>query len=186
MSILKLTLPFIVVLAFFHMPFAYSQVDPDVPTDRIQWMSWEEALLKVQDEPRKIVLDIFAEWSEMCRHMESTTFQHPELVRYINRNFYPVRLDAQSKGDLIYRDKTYSYVQRGKTGYHELVAEFMRGQMSFPAVVFLDEQLELIQSFVGYKTPIQFEKISAYFGSDLYKQTPWSTFQRTYTPCITE
>ena len=186
MSILKLTLPFIVATVFLQLPTALSQVETDSPADRIQWMSWEEALVRTQAEPRKIVLNIFAEWSEMCKHMQGTTFRHPELVRYINRNFYPVRIDAQGREDLIYRNKTYSFVQRGKTGYHELVVELMRGQVSFPAVVFFDESLEVIQSFVGYKTPIQFEKIAAYFGSDLYKQTPWSTFQRTYTPCISE
>ncbi len=35
--------------------------------------------------------------------------------------------------------------------------------MSFPSVVFMDEQGEVIQSIVGYKSPEEFERILTYF-----------------------
>lgn len=151
---------------------------------QINWMSWEEATELAKKDKRKMLVDVFTEGCKWCKQMESTTFQHPDIVRYINEHFYPVKLDAEQRKELVYRNKTYKFVRNGQTGYHELAAELLRGRLSFPALVFLDEDLIVIQSFVGYKTPLQLEQIASYFASDQYKVTPWSTYQRTYKPMI--
>ncbi len=186
---MKIALPVLsalLLLQTFSLSSQTLEVNETMGAQRVDWMTWEEALQRVQEQPRKIVLDIYADWCDMCKHMESTTFQHPDLARYINQNFYPVKLNAQQREELQYRDKMYQFVKKGKVGYHELAAEFLRGRLTYPAVVFLDEDMELIQTFIGYKSPAQFEKIANYFGSDLYKRTPWSTFQRTFSPCVSE
>lgn len=153
---------------------------------RINWMDWNEAVAKVKKEKRKIVLDVYTEWCKWCKQMENTTFQQPELAAYINENFYPVKLNAEQKEELEYRDKVYKFVRNGNMGYHELAAELLRGRLSFPALIFLDEDLNVIQSFVGYKTPLQLEQIAAYFASDQYKTVPWSSFQKTYKSRIAD
>ena len=56
--------------------------------------------------------------------------------------------------------------------------------MSFPTVVFLDEDFNLIQSIMGYKTPQQFEQIATYFGKDHFKKTPWSSYQKNYKSAL--
>lgn len=44
------------------------------------------------------------------------------------------------------KDKEYKHVKNGAKGYHELAIHFLQGQMSYPSMVFLDEDLNLIQS----------------------------------------
>ena len=78
----------------------------------IGWMSMEEALAKSADEPRKIIVDVYTSWCKWCDKMEEITFQDPEIAQYINDNFYPVKFDAQSKEEILYKDKTYGFFQK--------------------------------------------------------------------------
>jgi thioredoxin-related protein len=117
--------------------------------------------------------------------MDRITFQHPQIAEYINENFYAVKFDAQHAEEIVYQDKTYGNVKTGKKRYHELAVEFLRGKMSYPTVVFLDENMNLIQSIVGFKSPRQFEKIATYFGNNYYRKTPWSKYQKVFKPILT-
>jgi thioredoxin-related protein len=114
--------------------------------------------------------------------MDTITFNAAPIASYINDKFYPVRLNAERKTSIDYKDKSYTFVEDGKRGYHQFAAELLRGRMSFPSVVFMDEQGEVIQSIVGYKSPEEFERILTYFAEDYYKETPWSAFKRNYAP----
>lgn len=152
------------------------------PATQINWMSWEEAMELTKKEKRKILLDVYTDWCKWCKQMESTTFQQPEIARYINEHYYPVKFDAEQRNELEYRKKVYKYVKNGQVGYHELAAELLRGRLSYPALVFMDEDLNVIQSFNGFKTAQQLEQIASYFATDEYKRTPWSNFQKNFKP----
>ena len=150
----------------------------------VEWLSWEEAVERSKTEKRKIFLDVYTEWCTWCKRMDKATFQQEDIARYLNENFYPVKFDAEQKEDLEYNGKVYKYVKNGNRGYHEFAAELLRGRLSFPTVVFLDENLELIQSIVGYKTPKQFEQIATYFGTNFFLKMPWSSYQKNYKSII--
>ncbi len=98
----------------------------------------------------------------------------------MNEKFYPVKFNAETKEDIVYKGKTYHFVKDGKRGHHELAATLLQGRMSYPTLVFIDEEGELIQSIVGFKTAEEFEMILAYFYGDYYMKKPWSAFKRDY------
>ena len=150
----------------------------------VKWLSWEEAMALSQTEKKKILLNVYTDWCGWCKRMDKATFEEPNIARYINDNFYPVKFDAEQRNELEYKGKTYKYVKNGQRGYHELAAELLKGRLSFPTVVFLDENANVIQSIVGYKSPQQFERIATYFAGGHYKKTPWSTYQATYRPVL--
>lgn len=153
---------------------------------QIKWMNWEEAMERMEEEPRKMMLDVYTDWCNWCKRMDTTTFEHPRIVAYINEHFYAVKFDAEQRQELSYLGKTYKYVRHGTRGYHELAARLLRGRLSYPSVVFLDEKQEIIQSIVGFKTPGQFEVISTYFGDNQYKKVPWSTYKKSYQGYISD
>lgn len=150
------------------------------PPVKIQWISLEEAMEKSATQPRKIIVDVYTSWCKWCDKMEEITFSDPKIAQYINDNFYAVKFDAEQKQEIIFKEKSYGFSQNGKRGYHDLAKELMGGRLSFPTVVFLDEDQDLIQCVVGFKTPTQFEKISTYFADDHYRKVPWSSFQELY------
>lgn len=146
---------------------------------QIEWMSWEEAVERSKTEERKIFVDIYTDWCTWCKKMDKETFASPYVAKYLNENFYPVKLNAQQKNDIIFNKKTYRYINRGgQNSYHELAAKIMNGRLSYPTIVFLDEKAEVIQSISGYRNAFEFELFITYFGENHHKQMPWSNYKR--------
>lgn len=162
--------------------FLFGSVMGQTDNEKINWMTWEQAAAKSREEKKKIILDVYTEWCRWCERMDQVTYQDPQIVKYINENYYAVKFDAEYKGDLEYQGKVYHFVKNGKNGYHELAAELLNGRLSFPSTVFLDEESELIQSIMGYKSPQQFDCIVTYFGANHYKNQPWSAYERSCMP----
>ena len=131
---------------------------------KINWLSIEEAIEKSKEEPRKIFIDVYTEWCGWCERMDVNTFQHETIAGYLSEKYYCVKFDAEYKENIEFNGKTYKYVKNGRRGYHELAAELVRGRLSFPTTVFLDEKQRLIQPIPGYKDPEMFEQIITYFG----------------------
>lgn len=151
-------------------------------TDKIEWLSWEEALAKSAVNKKKIIVDVYTDWCGWCKRMDASTFQEPHIADYVNEHFYAVRFDAEQKEDIVFQGKTYSFVKNGRRGYHELAAEITRGRLSYPTIVFLDEEQRVIQPVPGYKSAEQFEQIITYFGRNEHQKTPWETYQSSYQP----
>lgn len=149
--------------------------------ETIQWMTWEEAMAKQKVEKRKIIVDIYTDWCVWCKRMEEGTFQKANIAQFINENYYPVKFNAEQRKDIQFKGKTYGFVNQGKNGYHELAAEITRGRLGYPSVVFLDEELEVIQAINGYKDPEEFEMIITYFAGNYHKKVPWEKYTRNYT-----
>ncbi|GJM32687.1 MAG: hypothetical protein DHS20C18_16880 [Saprospiraceae bacterium] len=146
----------------------------------INWLTWDEAVQLSEKGKKKIFLDVYTEWCRWCERMDTTTFKDPGVVEYINANFYPVRFDAEYKEDIRYKDEVFKFVKNGKRGYHQLAEKWLKGRLSYPTLVFMDENQDVIQSIVGFKNTEKFRLIATYFGSNEYRVTPWSTYCRNY------
>ena len=163
-----------------QMPAA-PQLQQDEPLVKVQWMSLEEAQEKAKTEKRKIFIDVFTDWCGWCKRMDESTFVDPEIAKYLNENYYPVKLNAEQQQDINFNNKTYHFRKNGARGYHELAAELLNNRLSFPTVVFLDESLNLIQSIPTYLEAPKLEAILNYFGTDSHKTTPWETYEKKFS-----
>jgi thioredoxin-related protein len=67
---------------------------------------------------------------------------------------------------------------------HDFAVSILDGKLSYPSIVFLNEQVQRIQVVVGYYQAPQFEPIMKYFGSGKYKDTKWEDFEKSFTPEI--
>ncbi len=149
---------------------------------KVHWLTWEQAMEKNKEEQRKIVVDIYTDWCGWCKKMDSNTFEADIIADYLNNNYYPVKFDAERRETITYNDKEYKFIKRGKNGYHELAAELLRGKLSFPTVVFLDEESKIIQPIPGYQDAQTFEMIIKYFAEDYFKKVPWQKYTREFKP----
>ena len=146
----------------------------------IGWVDFPEAIQKAQLENKKILIEIYTQWCGWCKVMDQKTFHHPEVIDYINDRYVAVRFDAEDQGDIEFNGNTYSFVKKGRNGYHELAAELMRGRLSYPTIVFLDEQLNVIQPIPGYQNPDNFQMILMYFADNYFRRVPWGRFTQQY------
>ena len=144
----------------------------------INWLSWDQAaeLAKSDANPKKLFIDVYTDWCGWCKKMDKDTFQDAEVAQYMSDKFYMVKLDGEGKEPIEFRGTTYKYVPSGKRGYHELAAALLQGRLSYPTVVFMDENLNILSPVPGYQKPGPFLNIARYFGDDIYQEKDWQTY----------
>ena len=144
----------------------------------VTWLSWDEAVELSKTNPKKVFIDVYTDWCGWCKKMDKDTFQNPEVAAYMNDNFYMVKLDGEGKDPIEFRGKTYKFVPSGRKGYHEFAAALLQGRLSYPTVVFMDEELNILSPVPGYQRPKPFLNIAKYFGSNIYKEKDWKAYSQ--------
>ena len=147
---------------------------PKVKKASINWISFEQAVAKTKKEPRKIFIDVYTDWCGWCRQMEKKTFTDPAVVDYVNKNYYAVRFDAESKEPITVEGKTYKYNEATRS--HELAYALLQGQLSFPTTVYLDENMKMISPVPGYLDVPMFRNVITYFGENHYKKLSFEKY----------
>ena len=151
-----------------------------VQAQEVNWLSFEEALELNKKNPKPIMIDLYTDWCGWCKRMDATTYKNEVIVKYINDNYYAVKMDGEGKEDITFKGRTFKFVQKGRSKYHELAAAILNGKLSYPSTAFFDSKEQLIQSVPGYLVKERFEKILAYFSGDAYKNTPWKDFEKNF------
>ena len=77
---------------------------PTMSVDRsseVQWREWgDESLGQAEREDKLILVDISAPWCHWCHVMDRTTYSNPEIIRFINERFVPIRVNGDKRPDL--------------------------------------------------------------------------------------
>ena len=149
--------------------------------DSIKWHSIDQAIQLASQEPRVLVIDVYTEWCGWCKRMDATTFSDAEVVELMNKHFYPVKLDAEGKDDIVIGDRTYKFVDNGRRGYHEIAAVVTRGRLSYPTISYVDAQGKVLEAAPGYKTADQFRVYLAYYADGAYQDQSFDEFSASYT-----
>lgn len=146
----------------------------------VKWHTFEEAVEMNKNEARKIMVDVYTDWCGYCKIMDKNTFGNKIIAEYINKKYYPVKLNAEQKGDILFNEKTYKFIAQGTRGFHELAAALLNNQMSYPSVVFLDEQLRIIYVQKGYVKSIQFDEIMKFIGGNHFQTESFDEWKVNY------
>ncbi len=146
----------------------------------VKWYSIEEAVELNKKEPRKFMIDVYTDWCGWCKVMDKNTFNNSQIAEYLNKKYYPVKLNAEQKEDITIEGQTYKFIAQGSKGYHELAAALLNGKLAYPSVVFLDEKINMLHMEQGYVQPKQFDQLVKFIGEDLYKTTTWQSFLASY------
>jgi len=150
-------------------------------SNKVNWLSWEEAIEKSKVQKKKIFVDIYTDWCGYCKKMDKATFQQQDIANYINENFYAVKFNAEQRKSIELNGQMYKFKAAGRKGYHELAFNLTRGKLSYPTIVFLDEEMKIIQPIPGFQDPKSFELIMTYFSEDHHKITPWKKYVSTFS-----
>jgi thioredoxin-related protein len=140
----------------------------------INWLTFEEAIDAQQKNPKKIIMDAYTSWCGWCKKMDKETFTDKDVVNYINKNYYAVKFDAEGNDVVNFKGNSFTNPgydpskAKGRNSSHQLSQYF--GINSFPTIVYLDEEANLIGPIPGYKTPQQIELFLKLFGNDDYKK----------------
>ena len=147
--------------------------------ESISWQPIQQAEALAGKQHRKILIEIYTQWSEGFKELERSVLTQSHIAKYLNETFVAVKFDAETREDVSFQNRNYKFVSQSGVGFNELASELLRGQMIYPSLVFLDEYGNLIQT-IQYRSPEQFEMIITYFGSDNHKKMPWKKYERVY------
>jgi len=121
---------------------------------------------------------MYTDWCGWCKRMDATTFVHPDIITYMNKHYYAVKMDAEMKDTLVIDGVTFvNQNPSGRRSSHQLAIELLRGKMSYPSFVFLNEKSQMLTVVAGYQTAKNFEPILNFFGSDAYLKTSWEEYK---------
>jgi thioredoxin-related protein len=150
---------------------------------KINWISLEEAFKKIQTSPKKVMIDVYTDWCGWCKVMDQKTFTDPEVVKYVNQNYYAVKFNAESRNDVILGSTTYKFSAANRA--HEAAIALLQGKMSYPSIVYLDEKFGMIQPVPGYMEAKDFHQVITYIGgnhhlSEKFDSFKSGTYSKTY------
>lgn len=77
----------------------------------INWYTPEEAYQAYLKEPKPMFIDVYTDWCGWCKRMDATTFQDQNIANYLNANFYPIKLDAETRETIDFNGKKYENSQ---------------------------------------------------------------------------
>lgn len=154
-------------------------------SSQIEWLTFEEAIKRQQEEPRKIMVDLYTDWCGWCKRMDASTFGNEMIGEYLNEKWYAVKFDAEQKEAVMYKDEAHNFVASGRRGYNELAHRLTKGRLSYPTIVYLDENADIIQAIPGFKDAKAQDKILKFFGENHFRDQTWADFQMEYKSPIT-
>ncbi|MDP3352631.1 MAG: thioredoxin fold domain-containing protein [Flavobacteriaceae bacterium] len=139
----------------------------------IKWMTFEEAVKAQAKKPMKIMLDAYTTWCGPCKLLDKNTFTNPDLIDYVNKNFYAVKFNAEGNDVVKFKGQTltnpnFDATKTGRNSQHQLSQ--VLGVSAYPTILFLDEKADVITPVIGYRTAQELELYLKFFKEDSYKK----------------
>jgi len=170
----------LIVLLFIGSMTVFSQ-------EKINWMSMDEALALQSKNPKKIIMDVYTTWCGPCKLLDKNTFGNTDVIKFINKNYYAVKFNAEGTSEITYNGKLYDNPdyqegRKGKNSQHYFTRALkIKG---YPTIVFFNNDGGFIQNVVGYKTPDKLEIYLKMMANDDYltltTTEAWQEYQNNF------
>ncbi|HEV3251033.1 MAG TPA: DUF255 domain-containing protein [Puia sp.] len=147
-------------------------------TDHVRWMSLNEASASLQKEKRPVFIDLYTDWCGWCKVMDRKTYSNTNVARYLQENFYPVKVNAESRETMTWAGKSYHFNPDFRS--NDFAVYVTQGRLEFPTTVILPTDGSEPQAIPGYLEPKDLELIVKYFGEGKYGKINFDEFQKSF------
>jgi thioredoxin-related protein len=133
----------------------------NLKAQEIKWVSLNKALELQKENPKKIMMDVYANWCGPCKLLDKETFHNKDVAAYVNEHYYAVKFNGEGNETINYKQDTFGNPNYDATkantrnSAHEF-ANFM-GISAYPTIAFLNETGEFIIPLKGFYKPQQLE-----------------------------
>lgn len=146
----KSVIPFCFLLAISMLyPESNAQVKKEV-----NWLSFDQLGDSLNARPKKVFIDFYTSWCIFCRKMDRVVFTKPEVVDLLNKEYYAVRMDAETTDTIYFEGQPFVNLKAGKkrNAIHQM-AELLaqrNGQFVPPTMIILDPEFKVKQRYFEY------------------------------------
>lgn len=167
---------FVTLLACWLI-FSFAKVKP-TEKEKINWLTIDEVNLRLKTESKPVLIDLFTNWCYWCKVMDKKTYNNSKVISYINKHFYAVKLNAETKDPVIWNERSYLYNTESKL--NDFTMYVTRGQAEFPTTVIFPEMKLGPAAIPGYMEPKDIEAVLKYFGEGNYKTQDFKEFSANF------
>jgi thioredoxin-related protein len=141
----------------------------------ILWMPLQEAEIQAKAKKKKVMITIYTDWCGWCTVMNQNTWNKLKIIRFVNENFFAVKIDAETREVLRFKGTDFGYM----TNVHsnQLAWSLLNGVMEFPSTVFLDEGGNVLTVIPGFMDAGKMDVVLHYFNENAHLK-PGLTFQQ--------
>lgn len=120
-------------------------------SQQLSWVQFSDLNDSLKANPKKVILKIETNWCGYCKMMEAKVFNSKKTIKKLEKEYYFVRLNAEVRTPIIFRNKKYR-PSPSKRGKHELAVELngLENQLVYPTTVLLSSNLEIEKRLSGY------------------------------------
>ena len=165
------------VLIFFLFSFSVVKVTP-TSHEKLDWLNMEDLPTKMKEAPKPVLIDLYTNWCGWCKVMDDKTYRNEKVVAYIKDHFYAVKLDAQSKQVVDWKNRSFSY----NPGYqvNDFALFVTAGNPGFPTTVIVPDEKSPPLAVPGYLDAEEMEPVLKYFGEGAYRTESYSEFKSNF------
>src|SRR5687767_2969993 len=142
------------------------------------WMNLSDVKVKLKQQNKPVLIDLYTDWCHWCKVMDKKTYSNSKVVAYINEHFYSAKVNAETKDNVSWKDKTYKYNSKYQINDFALFVTY--GRTSFPTTVIIADNESAPIPIAGYMEPREIEPILKYFGGGAYKTMNFKEFEKTF------
>lgn len=143
-----------------------------------KWITIKDAADSLKKQRRPILIDLYTDWCGWCKVMDKKTYSNKNVSEYLSKKFYAVKVDAESKKDITWNGKNFTFNAPYKT--HNFAIYLTNGQLSYPTTVIIPADGSAPQAIPGYLEPKDFELIVKYFGEEKFGKVSFEDYKRSF------
>jgi len=145
---------------------------------KMEWIPIEQLDSLMEKEPRRILFDLYTDWCGWCKVMDRKTYGNEKVAAYLNKNYYAVKINAESKLPIFFNGKKYEYLPDVRM--NELAVELLMGQYSYPTTVIMEKDKLSVIPIQGYLSPKDIEPILKYFIEGIDKGIDYKEWEKSF------
>lgn len=151
----------VTIFVFTWVMTAFSQQEKSV-----QWLTFEQLSDALQNHPKKVFIDFYADWCAPCLKMQREVFTDSKVIEVLNKNYYAVQMNVETTDTIQFGKQIFVNKRINRRNPIHEIALLMASQknkpFSLPALVFLDENFKPTARYFQYLNTDQFLEIITY------------------------